>query len=51
MNNTHVDNRYAMQEWLRDQAIEQVTRMKAVKELDLMPLWKDLVEYQMGEAV
>jgi len=49
-NGAHLEPRAAFQVWRFEMAIEDLQRMKAVKELDLMPLWKDVHEYQTGEA-
>lgn len=47
MAGTNIDNRAAFQSWIFDRKVAEVTQMKRdlekVKELDLMPLWKELV--------
>lgn len=55
LNNTHFDKRMMMHWIAWDGALADVRRLKdeqsRVKELDLMPLWKDLHAYQTGETV
>jgi hypothetical protein len=55
MAGSHLDNRVAFKAWLTDRAVEEVQKMRAdlerVPELDLLPLWQELVAYTVtGEA-
>ena len=51
---SHIDNRAALQSYLMDTAVEDFMKcrdaLERPKELDLMPLWMDVYQYQTGET-